>query len=753
MYCVCRDITERKRLEESLERERALLLTLINNLPEYVSVKDTKNRFLIANTANAHVMGLERAQDAVGKTDLDPRLEAGPYLADEWTIIQTGTALINKEEQSADTVCRKLWTLTTKVPLRDAQGRAEGIVRDGREGEERDRLAVDLNLRPTYISPSVQKLSGYTVQEAMELPLDQVLTPESLQKVNLAFAEQMALEASGKRDPSRTFLLELEEYCKDGSTRWVELAASFLRDSNLIPTAILTVTRDITKRRQAEAARQLLASAVEQAAEMIVITDAAAVIEYVNPAFETITGYAREEVVGHNPRILKSGEHGAAFYASLWQTISSGKTWTGLFVNKKKDGSRYTENVTISPVRDSAGAISNYVAVKHDITRELQLEDQLRQAQKLESIGRLTGGIAHDFNNILLAITGYCELLTAGVSGQNREFAAEITKAAERATTLIAQLLAFSRKQILRPRVVETSNLIRSTQKMLERLIGEHIELRTFIDPNTGNFMADPGQMEQVLMNLAVNARDAMPSGGKLTIETSNRTLDEAYVRDHPEAKAGQYVRIAVSDTGVGMSQETLSHIFEPFFTTKGPGKGTGLGLATVYGIVKQSGGYINCYSEIGKGTTFTIHLPLSLLEADKPLVAMTETTAPRGTETILLVDDDSAVRSVARIALQNAGYVVIEASAGDAALSDVLARNIKVELLVTDVVMPRMSGKELARKLSQTCPRVKVLYISGYTANAISRDGILEANTDYLQKPFGSTELLTKVREALDRP
>ena len=755
MYCVCRNITERKRLEESLERERALLLTLINNLPDYVSVKDTKNRFLIADTAKAHVMGLERAQDAVGKTDLDfyPPSEAGRYLADERTIIQTGTALINKEEESTDTVCRKLWTLTTKMPLRDAQGRVEGIVCAGREGKERDRLIADLNFRPTYISPSVQKLSGYTVQEAMELSLDQVLTPESLKKVNLVFAEQMALEASGKGDPSKTFLLELEEYRKDGSTISVELAASFLRDSNLKATGILTVTRDITRRKQAEATRKLLASAVEQAAEMIVITDAAASIQYVNPAFETITGYSREEVVGRNPRILKSGEQDAAFYESLWQTISSGKTWTGRFVNKTKDGSRYTENAMISPVHDSAGAIINYVAVKRDITRELQLEDQLRQAQKLESIGRLTGGIAHDFNNILLAITGYCELLTAGVSGKNREFAAEITKAAERATTLTAQLLAFSRKQILRPRVVETKSLIRSMQKMLERLIGEHIELRTFIDPNTSNFMADPGQMEQVLMNLAVNARDAMPSGGKLTIETSNRTLDEACVRDHPEAKAGQYVRIAVSDTGAGMSQETLSHIFEPFFTTKGPGKGTGLGLATVYGIVKQSGGYINCYSEIGKGTTFTIHLPLSLLEADKPLVAMTETNAPRGTETILLVDDDQAVRTVARIALQNAGYVVIEASAGDAALSDVLARNIKVEVLVTDVVMPRMSGKELARKLSQTCPRVRVLYISGYTANAISYHDIFEANTDFLQKPFGSTELLTKVREILNRP
>jgi PAS domain S-box-containing protein len=648
----------------------------------------------------------------------------------------------------------------TSLRTRAERDQAEAALH---ESEERYRLIAentadtitvsDLTLKPIYVSPSVLKLSGYTVQEAMTKSFDQILTPESLQKVIKVFAEQMELETSGKGDPSRTALLELEAYCKAGSTIWVELAASFLRDNNFKPTGILTVARDITTRKQAEAARQLLASAVEQAAETIVITDAAAVIEYVNPAFETVTGYAREEVVGRNPRILKSGEQDAAFYASLWQTISSGKTWTGHFVNRKKDGTRYTENATISPVHDSAGTIVKYVAVKHDITRERQLEDQLRQVQKMESVGRLTGGVAHDFNNVLQVITGYCELLSARVSDENQHYVAQITKAAERATMLTTQLLAFSRKQVLRPRVLETKNLIQSMQKMLERVIGEDIELRTFIDSNTGNFLADRGQMEQVLLNLAVNARDAMPSGGKLTIETANRTIDETYVRDHPGAKSGQYVRIAVSDTGVGMDPETLSHIYEPFFTTKEMGKGTGLGLSTVYGIVKQSEGYINCYSEKGKGTAFTIYLPLTPEEADKPQVAGPGTTSPRGTETILIVDDDSAVRSVARIALEAAGYVVIEASGGEEALSDVLARNITVALLVTDVVMPRMSGKELARRLQEISPKVRVLYASGYTANVISYHGILEAGLDFLQKPFSSTELLAKVREILDRP
>ena len=962
MYCVCRDITRRKRLEENLEKERSLLLTLINNLPDHVSIKDAESRILITNTANARAMGLALTQDAVGKTDLDlyPRAEAERYLDDEKTVIQTGTALINKEEESSDSEGRKRWTLTTKVPLKDARGRVVGVVCTGRditerkraeteivranralrmlsdsnqalihmtdeialltetcriavdvggyrmarvefvehdeaktlrpvahsgfesgyidsaragwtwadnergsgpggtavrtgqpyiarntlsdpafepwrdtaiqrgyrsvvalplisegaplgvlgiyadevdafdteeveilkelagdlafgvaalrtrvkrdqaeaalrESEERYRLIAentadtivvsDLAFKPTYVSPSVLRLNGYSVQETMSQSMDQILTPDSLQKATRAFAEQMALEESGKSDPSRTALMELEEYRKDGSTIWVELAASVLRDANLKPIGILSVTRDITKRRKAEAARQLLASAVEQAAEMIIITDAAAVIEYVNPAFITITGYSREEVVGRNARVLKSGAHDAAFYASLWQTISRGETWRGRFVNRKKDGTRYPENATISPVLDSTGSIVSYVAVKHDITREQQLEDQLRQMQKIESVGRLTGGVAHDFNNILQAIIGYSELLSARVSGENKPYVAEIIKAANRAGALTAQLLAFSRKQVLSPRVLETRELIHSIQKMLERVIGEDIELRTSIDPNTGNFLADPGQMEQVLLNLAVNARDAMPSGGTLTIETANRSFNETYAHDHPGIKASEYVCIAVSDTGAGMDQETLSHIYEPFFTTKEVGKGTGLGLSTVYGIVKQSEGYIDCRSALGKGTTFTIYLPLTREEADKPRVAESGTAAPRGTETILIVDDDRAVRSAARIALEAAGYVVIEAAGGEEALSGVRARGLDVALLVTDVVMPRMGGKEMARRLQQVCPKARVLYASGYTGDVISQQGILEAGSDYLQKPFSSAELLTKVRGMLDRP
>ena len=404
--------------------------------------------------------------------------------------------------------------------------------------------------------------------------------------------------------------------------------------------------------------------------------------------------------------------------------------------------------IAIVPFTD-AGYINLY---GRDVTEEKTLSEMLTQAQKMEAIGQLTGGIAHDFNNMLQAISGYCEVLKKRIPDENQKYLEEITKAANRAAALTARLLAFSRKQVLRPRVVDTEELIRSVRKMLESVLGEDIELRTFVNPKTDNFLADPGQIEQVLMNLVVNARDAMPSGGKLTIEASNCALDDAYARDHPGAKVGKYVCIAVEDTGVGMDRGTLSHIYEPFFTTKEIGKGTGLGLSIVYGIVKQSGGYITCDSETGRGTTFTIYLPPTLVETDK-LAAVSDTTAPKGTETILLVDDDPSVRKVAAIILQAAGYVVMKASGGEEALSVASARGTSIALLITDVVMPRMGGIELANRLQKSCPRLKVLYVSGYTADVISHHGILEAGVNYVQKPFKSLDFLTKVREILDGP
>lgn len=380
------------------------------------------------------------------------------------------------------------------------------------------------------------------------------------------------------------------------------------------------------------------------------------------------------------------------------------------------------------------------------------LEDQLRQAQKVEVIGRLAGGVAHDFNNLLTIISGYTDLTLGQLPEGNplHENLEEIRNAARRAAELTRQLLAFGRRQILAPKVIDLNAVVADTQKMLRRLIGEDIDLVAVLTPELWRLKADSGQIEQVIMNLAINARDAMPHGGRLTLETQNVELDDAYARAHVAVQPGPYVMLAVSDTGSGMDRETLGHLFEPFFTTKGPGQGTGLGLATVYGIVKQSGGNIWVYSEVGRGTTCKVYLP----RVDEPL----ESTTPpkpraslRGTETILLVEDEQAVRLLARRVLEGNGYAVLEAADGLKAIELVRHYEGPIHLLVTDVVMPHMSGRAVADAVTSLRPTMKVLYLSGYTANAIVHRGVLDPGTPFLEKPFTPGTLASKVREVLD--
>jgi len=497
----------------------------------------------------------------------------------------------------------------------------------------------------------------------------------------------------------------------------------------------------------------LLGLAIEQAAESIMITALDGTIQYVNSAFERITGYGWEEALGQNPRILKSGQHDAEFYQAMWATLTRGEVWVGHFINKRKDGTLYEEEAVISPVCDTTGRIVNYVAIKRDMTYERQLEVQLRQAQKMEAIGRLAGGVAHDFNNLLTVIMGNADFLLGETAPDHPGYRKLqiINDAAERAAQLTRQLLAFSRRQVLRPQVLNLNTIVADMEKMLRRLIGEDIDLVTVLKPDLGQMEADPGQIEQVILNLAVNARDAMPQGGKLTLETDNIDLDEIYASQHAGVTPGRYVMLAVSDTGHGMDQATRQQIFEPFFTTKEMGKGTGLGLATVYGIVKQSQGHIWVYSEPGKGTTFKIYLP----RADRDTGPVMEPVAPvkahQGTETILLVEDDTGVRSLAREVLARSGYTVLEALHGEEALVIVQQHPGSIDLLVTDVVMPRMSGRELARRLVSLHPEIRVLYISGYTDNAIMHQGVLETSVAFLQKPIRPEALVRKVQEVLD--
>src|SRR5687767_4500811 len=429
-------------------------------------------------------------------------------------------------------------------------------------------------------------------------------------------------------------------------------------------------------------------------ADAIVLTSVEGEIQYVNPAFELMTGWRREEVLGKNPRVLSSGKHDAEFYAAIWQTLKAGKVWRGQIQNRRKDGAVFTQETTISPVCDDAGTTVSYVGLGRDVTVEVKRAADLRQSQKMETIGRLAGGIAHDFNNLLSVIIAYSDVVLEELQESHplREDVKNIREAGDRAAGLTRQLLAFSRKQVLQPAVLDLNGVVEGMAGLVRRLVGENIEVKTLLAPDLGRVRADPAQLEQVIMNLAANARDAMPAGGKLTIETANAELDETYTSSHVAVKPGRYVMLSVSDTGVGMDESTMSQVFEPFFTTKPVGHGTGLGMATVYGIVKQSGGSIWAYSEPGRGSTFKIYLPRIEEPLDEVGEKRIEPDNPRGSETILVVEDDEVVRKLTCQALRRYGYQVIEAANGNEALLACEKHRETIPLMITDVVMPQIS-------------------------------------------------------------
>ncbi len=469
---------------------------------------------------------------------------------------------------------------------------------------------------------------------------------------------------------------------------------------------------------------------------------------------EASFGYRKEEVAPsfqwRHARVHP--EDAERVLREILGVVQSGeKTWTGEYRFRKGDGSYAHILERLRVISDATGRPVKMLGSMVDITERKRLEDQFRQAQKMEAVGQLAGGVAHDFNNFLTIITGYSELLLERLGPEDGQRAnlEQIKRAGERAAALTRQLLAFSRRQVLVPQDLDLNAIVADIDKMLRRLIGEHIELVTIRQEGLGKVRSDPGQIEQVIMNLAVNARDAMPQGGKLTIETANVQLDEEYARRHALVTPGRHVLLAVSDTGCGMDAATQAHVFEPFFTTKGEGRGTGLGLATVYGIVKQSGGHICVYSEVGKGTSVKLYLPhvgqdVRVVEPKK------EAEIPRGSETILLVEDEAALRMLVRELLESKGYRVIEARHGPDALFVCEQHKGPIHLLLTDVVMPEMNGRELAERLAPFHREMKVLYMSGYTDDAIVHHGVLDAGMGFLQKPFSRNTLARKVREVL---
>jgi hypothetical protein len=612
-------------------------------------------------------------------------------------------------------------------------------------------ISVDESQRILVFNRGAERMFGYAAHEVLGESLD-VLLPSRIAVVHQSHIRSFAAAPeTGRHMGERS---DVRGRRKDGTEFPAEASISKLvQEGETIFTAIV---RDVTKRQRAEQARAQLAAILEATTDFVGTADTDGRLLYLNQAGRRMVGIGpAEDISGLTIPDCYPERERPRLLSEVIPTVLREGVWSGETVFQARDGREIPVLLLGLAHRATADSPLLLSAIARDLTAYKKLEQQFRQAQKMEAIGRLAGGIAHDFNNVLTAITGYTELLLeeAEAKDPRRGDLEEIRTAARRAGDLTRQLLAFSRQQVLEPRVLDLNDVVAGMDKMLRRILGEDVELAPAPAADLGRVKADPSQLEQVILNLAVNARDAMPGGGKLTIETANVELDDAYAREHVAVVPGRYVMLAVSDTGTGMDAETKTRIFEPFFTTKGPGKGTGLGLATVYGIVKQSGGNVWVYSEPGQGATFKVYLPMVDEPVEGPAIVAAPTRPLEGTETILVVEDNASVRRLVRTVLQGHGYTVLEAAEPADALALVGRQGGPIALLVTDVVMPGMSGRELARQLEAARPGLLVLYISGYTDDAIVNHGVLEAGVAFLQKPFTPMSLLAKVRAVLDSP
>jgi len=755
-----------RRGTRDLERERVWYNALFELGPDPLLIAAANGQLVEVNDAAVDRYGYSRSElEGLRLADLAPEDERREFESRLRTACDGVTHLASRQRTKAG---RELDVEITIRPLRQGLGRyLICAVRDVtaaretelalRESEARQRRAVEDAPFPIMIhaedgevlvvNRTWRKLTGYEDGEVRTIhDWTARINADGHEKDREAFAE--LFEASGRVTEGVHTVTR-----RDGVRRLWDFSSSPLGTLPDGRRMIMSIAADLTERIEASAERDLLMTAIEQLGETVVITDADGTIEYVNRAFEETTGYERGEAAGRNPRIVKSGNHDTAFYDDLWGTISSGKTWQGQIRNRRKDGSLFTEETTISPVRDESGAIRHYVAVKNDITARLDLEEQLRQSSKMESIGLLAGGVAHDFNNMLTVILGHAELALDRVEPSTpvHDGLVEIRQAAERSAELTRQLLAFARRQVVQPTPLCLNDRVGSMLRMLRRLIGEEVELAWRPEDGLEDVRIDPGQVDQILANLCVNARDSIDGVGRMTIETHNVTLDEAYGRAHAGVEPGRYVVLAVTDDGRGMDRETRSRIFEPYFTTKATGKGTGLGLATVYGIVQQNQGFIHVYSEPGEGATFRIYLPVCA-PCEERRADEGKRSIPQGRgETVLLVEDQPPILELGTEMLRVLGYSVLPVGEPAEALRIAGEGATAIDLLITDVIMPEMNGAQLVEGFRALRPDTPCLYMSGYTADAIAQRGLTENGVHFLQKPFLLEDLAVKVRTAVD--
>jgi PAS domain S-box-containing protein len=608
---------------------------------------------------------------------------------------------------------------------------------------------VALDERFLAVNDALCRILGYPAARLLELTVPEVTHPDDL-----------AVEAQYKAGLGRgtdSFSMEKRYLRADGSVVWGALSVSMVRDQAGQPKYLIGQLEDITERHEAiEALRrseERFRELIENSPDLLAVFDHEGRIAYASPASLKMLGHTAGSLLGRPSTDVVDPEDAPRAMQLLGSLAQEpGATGRVELRMRRADGTPLVFDALVRNLLH-VPTIAGYVVNARDITGERRLERQVRESQKLESVGRLAGGVAHDFNNLLVGILGYADLLEEGILAGHPSLddLAEIRKAGERARDLTTQLLAIARRQVTEPRVVDVNDILHDSEKLLQRVLGEDIDLAVFPAPDPWPVLVDPSGIQQVVLNLAVNARDAMPLGGKLTIETANVMIEDEYLLDHADASTGPHVLVAVSDSGEGMTPEVMAHAFEPFFTTKPAGSGTGLGLATVYGIVRQAGGHIELYSEPGSGTTFKIYLPRTVGEpgARPGLVPPTERRG--GTETILVAEDDAIARDLVVRVLEEAGYRVLAAVDGHDAIERARAAELPIDLLITDVVMPGLSGRQVAEAVSAARPTIKVLYASGYTESTIVHHGVLDPDIQFLPKPFTPAALLERTRVILD--
>jgi two-component system cell cycle sensor histidine kinase/response regulator CckA len=760
------DVTEeraaRGALRTSEERYRQIFDNVLDGVFLLEVTDDGHFRNLAVNPAFETLTGMTGAE-LIGKTmeEAVPAETAEIVNAKYRRCVEEGRP--TDEEVELDLPSGRRTYHSTLIPARDDSGRIHRIVGITRDITERinaqaqvAKLAAivesshdaigsaTLDGTITSWNPGAEHIYGYRADEAVGRSMEMLAEPDQSGEIHEVLERVCRGEVIDQQETTRRR--------KDGTTIEVSLDISPLRDVTGAIVGLSVIARDITERKRAEKERSRLVAAVEQTADIVVIADREGRIVYANGAFENATGHSRDEIVAMPPeqtaRILGTSINDP----ELLSALRAGRPWAGTVVTHRRDGSTLEAEVVVSVIRDERDSPIGAVGLGRDVTGERRLEEQLRHSQKMDAVGRLAGGVAHDFNNLLTVIRGFSELLSGKIprdNGAGHADLEQVISAADRAAVLVKQLLVFSRRQVVKPQIVAPAQVIEEIVPMLRRLIAEHIELVTLADPDSGRVSVDPGQLEQVVVNLAVNARDAMPGGGRLTIETATVDLETEFVQTRTEVSRGPYVRLTVADTGAGMDAETQARIFEPFFTTKAPGAGTGLGLATVYGIVKQAGGTIYVYSEPGRGTTFRIYLP----RVDEPadvVDVVPVMSAPTGSETVMVVEDEAGVREFARRVLSEYGYRVLDARSGAEALDLAARHDGDIDLLLTDIVMAGMLGPELTGYLTEARPDLRVLYMSGFDSSQIGGAEIL-ADAATLSKPFTTLELGNAVRSALD--